>query len=68
MKTTKKQTFEGYYEAVVYEMELLLDICTSDAQGIAMLYEDAIGSAFATGIEAKHMASTINELSTITHK
>lgn len=64
MKTVKKPTLH-IYEDVIYEMELLMNCTTSDAQGIAMLYEDDIEEAILMGESAKAIAEDIERKSTV---
>ena len=41
-----KKTFEDYYQEVISTLEESLECTTSDAQGIAMPYEDIIHNAY----------------------
>jgi hypothetical protein len=47
---------------VYYELELQLDITTSDAQGIAMIHDGAMDAAFEEGLSPADTARKIGTL------
>lgn len=65
MTTTHKLPRSEWYAEVVYELELLLDCTTSDAQGILDCQDFYMAQAWALGLDPRQTARYIDEKSTV---